>query len=246
MNFNTRGIVLRTVKYGETSVIVSIFTELFGVQSYLVNGVRAASKKGNIRANLFQPGAILDMVVYHNELRNLQRIKEYQWSVLYEHIFYDIFKGAVAMYMMELVQKCLRQPEPNPDLFYFTEDAMLHLDKANAAVVANYPLFFALHLANFFGFRIPDEHSETLNILDLQEGLFVNQLPSHQNYLEGDYSAVTAQLLRVMQPYELEEIKLPVTVRRKLLQSFEAYYVLHVPEFGHLRSLAVLQEVIGS
>ncbi|MFT3936946.1 MAG: recombination protein O N-terminal domain-containing protein [Chitinophagaceae bacterium] len=57
---HTKGIVLRTVKYGETSVIASIYTELFGLQSYLVNGVRTSSKKGPGKASLFQPGSILD------------------------------------------------------------------------------------------------------------------------------------------------------------------------------------------
>jgi DNA repair protein RecO (recombination protein O) len=55
----TKGLVLRTVKYGETSIIVTIFTELFGVQTYLVNGVRSSSKKGAGKAGLFQPAACL-------------------------------------------------------------------------------------------------------------------------------------------------------------------------------------------
>ena len=76
----TKGIVLRTVKYGETSVIVLVFTEKFGVQSYLVNGVRISSKKGSGKANLFQPSAILDMVVYHNELKQLNRVREFKWE----------------------------------------------------------------------------------------------------------------------------------------------------------------------
>jgi len=80
MLHNTKGIVLRTVKYGETSVIVSIYTELFGIQSYLVNGVRKSSKKGSGSAALFQPAALLDLVVYYNELKQLNRIKEFQWS----------------------------------------------------------------------------------------------------------------------------------------------------------------------
>lgn len=245
MNFNTRGIVLRTVKYGETSVIVSVFTELFGQQSYIVNGVRSASKKTGTRANLFQPGALLDLVVYHQEQKNLQRIREYRWSVLYQHIFFDVFKGSVATFMVELLQKCLKEPEPNPELFYFVEDVMLHLDKASPAVVANFPIFFSLHLANFFGFRIPDEYSAGNSYLDLQEGLFVPHAPAHQFYLEGYNSEVIAQFLRVMQPAEMEDIRLPVTTRRYLLQMLEAYYVLHVAEFGHLRSLPVLQEVLG-
>jgi len=76
----TKGIVFRTVKYGETSIVVTIFTELFGVQSYLVNGVRTSSRKGSGKANLFQPAAILDLVVYHNELKQLNRIKEFRWD----------------------------------------------------------------------------------------------------------------------------------------------------------------------
>src|SRR5215467_13355231 len=122
----TKGIVLRTVKYGETSLIVSILTELFGVQSYLVNGVRASSKKGSGKANLFQPAGILDLIVYHNELRNLQRMKEFRWSYLYQHIFSDIRKNAVALFMVELLSKCLKQPEENEELFQFAEDCFLH------------------------------------------------------------------------------------------------------------------------
>ncbi|MES1220998.1 MAG: DNA repair protein RecO, partial [Bacteroidota bacterium] len=137
----TRGIVLRTVKYGETSMIITIFTELFGVQSYLVNGVRTSTKKGSGKANLFQPSAILDMVVYHNELKNLQRIKEFRWGYLYQHILSDVRKNAVALFMVELLTKCLKQPEANPDLFHFAEDSFLHLDESSDAVVANFPLF---------------------------------------------------------------------------------------------------------
>src|SRR4029078_3709681 len=156
----TKGIVLRTVKYGETSLIVTMFTELFGLQSYLVNGVRTSSKKGSGKANLFQPAAILDLVVYHNDLKNLQRIKDFKWEYLYKNIFSDIRKNAVALFMVELLTKSLKQPEPNPDLFYFVEDSFLHLDESSETVTANFALFFALHLAVFFGFRVHDEYSE--------------------------------------------------------------------------------------
>ncbi len=149
----TKGIVLRTVKYGETSVIVTVFTELFGVQSYLVNGVRTSTKKGSGKASLFQPAAILDLVVYHNELKHLNRIKEFKWGFLYQHILSDVQKNAVALFMVELLTKCLKQPEPNPDLFQFTEDCFLYLDKSNGTAMANLPLFFALHLTHFFGFQ---------------------------------------------------------------------------------------------
>ena len=148
----TKGIVLRTVKYGETSVIVTIFTELFGVQSYLVNGVRVSTKKGTGKANLFQPTAILDLIVYHNELKQLQRIKEFKWGYLYRHILSDVRKNAVALFMVELLTKCLKQPEGNPELYEFSEDAFYHLDESSDVITANFPLFFALHLPVFLVF----------------------------------------------------------------------------------------------
>ena len=241
----TKGIVLRAVKYGETSLIVTIFTELFGLQSYLVNGVRTSSKKGSGKANLFQPTAILDLVVYHNELKHLNRIKEFKWSYLYQHIFSDIPKNAVALFMIELLTKCLKQPEANPELFEFCEDAFIHLDESTGSVMANFPLFFALHLPVFFGFRISDEYSDKNSIVDLQEGMFVPERPDHFHFLEGIQAEVTSELLKMMQPGELEQLKLNHDFRRQLLFAYETYYALHIQDFGTMKTLPVLKEVLG-
>ena len=242
---HTKGIVLRTVKYGETSVIVTIFTELFGIQSYLVNGVRTSSKKGSGKANLFQPTSILEMVVYHNELKQLQRIKEFRWSFLYQYILSDVRKNAVALFMVELLTKCLKQPEANPDLFHFTEDSFIHLDEASDAVTANFPLFFALHLPVFFGFRFSDNYSERHPFLDLQEGEFVKEQPKHPHFLDDKQAFVTSQLLKVQQPEELGDIKLNHDFRRNLLYTYETYYALHVQDFGTMRTLPVLREILS-
>jgi len=241
----TKGIVLRTVKYGETSLIVTILTDLFGVQSYLVNGVRASTKKGAGAANLFQPAAILDLIVYHNELRNLQRISEFKWGYLYKNIFSDIKKNAVSLFMVELLTKCLKQPEANEDLFLFVEDALLHLDEGSETVMANFPLFFSLHMAVFFGFQIDDQYSEKTPFLDLQEGTFVKERPSHPHFLEDKQAAITSELLRVRQPRELQEIKLNHEFRRNLLYALETYYSFHSQDFGTMRTLSVLREILN-
>jgi len=241
----TKGIVLRTVKYGETSVIVTIFTELFGVQSYLVNGVRTSTKKGAGKASLFQPSALLDMVVYHNELKHLNRIKEFKWSYLYQHILSDVPKNAVALFMVELLTKCLKQPEANPDLFHFTEDVFMKLDESKGAVMANLPLFFALHLPHFFGFRIDDNYSLRNSYFDMNEGSFVPEHPHHPHFLEGKQATVTSQLLKVQQVEELEEVRLHHDFRRDLLYLYETYYALHIHDFGKMKSLPVLREILN-
>jgi len=245
MVHKTKGVVLRTIKFGETSIVVSVFTELFGLQSYLVNGIRQVSKKGTAKGAYFQPGSLLDLVVYKNEFKNLQRIKEYKWAYLYQHLFSDIFKNAVALFTIELLNKCLKEPEPNNELFYFVEDALLHLDEATPTVTANYPLFVALHLAVFFGFRINDEFSQAQHYLDLQEGVFVEDQPRHSHYLQDREAEAVSHILKVMHPRELEDVKLNQDMRRRILTALEGYYALHVPEFGTLRTLPVLREISG-
>jgi len=245
MVHKTKGIVLRSVKYGETSLIVSAFTEGFGLQSYIVNGVRTASKQSTGKASHFQPTALLDMVVYHNQFTNLQRIKEFKWAFLYQHVLSDVRKNSVALFMIELLSKCLKEPEANAELFYFVEDAFLHLDSATDAVTANFPLYFALHLAQFFGFRINDEYSETQPYLDLQEGIFTEVMPEHSNYLEGKMAETTSQLLKTMQPAELESLALSGEFRRRLLNVYESYYRLHIPDFMPLKTLPILREVLS-
>ncbi len=245
MVHKTRGLVLRTVKYGETSIVVTIFTEILGVQTYLVNGVRSSSKKTSNKSAMFTPASLLDLISYHNEFKNLQRLKEFKWNFLYQHIFSDVKKNAVAVFMIELLTRCLKQPEPHPELFYFTEDALHHLDKASEMEAANFPLFFALHVAVFFGIRITDNHNRENIFLDLEEGMFTNTLPAHNFYLDEKESEAVSHILKIMQPGELNEVMLNIDQRRKILAALEIYYALHVQDFGNLKTLPVLREVMG-
>lgn len=244
MVFHTKGIVLRTVTYGETSIIALIYTELFGIQSYLVNGVRT-SKKSALKGNLFQPASILDLEVYHNEFKNLQRIKEAKWHYLYQQIFFNIYKNAVAMFMTELLQKVLKQPENNPELYEFIEDAYIQLDAADAKITANYSCFFALHLTAFLGSRIQDNYSTENNILDLQEGRFESRNPTHFFYADGETAFAISQLSKALHPQELGDISLNNTTRRLALDALMQFYTLHVNDFGTMRSLPVLKEVLS-
>jgi DNA repair protein RecO (recombination protein O) len=243
MIHRTKGIVLRTVKYGETSIVVNIFTELFGIQSYLVNGVRSPGKTS--KAYFFQPTSILEMEVYHNELKNLQRIKEFKWSYLYNNILSDVTKNAVALYMIELLQKSLKQPENNNDLFQFSEDALMQLDVANNAVTANFPLYFCLHLSHFLGLRLEDDYAKNNSILDLREGRFIKTLPHHPHFLDEDLSFFISQLLKVQHPDELIEIKLNKFIRKKLLFALQNFYELQIQDFGVMKTLPILHEILS-
>lgn len=244
----TKGIVLRNIKYGETSIIASVYTELFGMQSYLLNGIRNSAKKGGSRIGFFQPAAILDMEVYHNEFKQLNRMKEYRFATVYQQIFTDVLKNGVAAYMVELLSKCLKQPEDNHGLFAFAEDCLMALDGCDDKTMANFPVFFAVQLTHFLGF-LPQGISPDINlsgdlVFDVQEGVFTGVPIFHHISLEKKYALILADILQVRQPLELSEINANAEVRRKILDMMEVYYSLHVQDFGNMRTLPVLKEIM--
>lgn len=245
MTHKTKGIVLRTVKYGETSIITSVYTELFGIQSYIVKGVRQSTKKSSAKAIYFQPAAVLDMVVYHNEFKNLNFIKEYQWGYLYQNVLFDVIKNTVAMYIVEMLQHSLKQPEANPELFYMVEGTLKQLDNGSATLVANLPLYFCLHLAGELGFRVQGGYNKVTPFLDLQEGKFVEGKPSHPYFLDDLLASATSRLLSINFYNDLENLHFSRIVRKELILAFQNYIALHVDDFGEIKSLPILQEIFS-
>ncbi|HRH35285.1 MAG TPA: recombination protein O N-terminal domain-containing protein, partial [Catalimonadaceae bacterium] len=74
MLHKTRAISLHFIRYKESSIIARFFTEKFGLQSFVVNGVRSAKSK--MSAAYFQPLQLLELVQYHDEKKDLHRLQE--------------------------------------------------------------------------------------------------------------------------------------------------------------------------
>jgi DNA repair protein RecO (recombination protein O) len=104
-------------------------------------------------------------------------------------------------------------------------------------------IYFAIHLATFFGFQIT--HDEQLPVLDLQDGKFTDAHPQHAYYVDGKTAALIYELLKVMQPAELHEVPMNHVQRRSVLEAMETFYALHLPEFGKMKTLQVLKEVLA-
>lgn len=245
MLHKTRGIVLRTIRYGDTSLIVNMFTELFGVQSYMVNGARSSKPKA-AKGNLLQPGNILELVVYHNDTRNLQRISEYKLAYIYTAVNLNVVKNTVALYIIELLQKCLKQPEQQLDLYYFTENTLQLLDVSALPVVANLPLYFTLKVGEQLGFRLNGRFSEYTPYLDLQEGTFSDLPPHHSDHLDAHSSELTDLLFQCTEVQHLAAITMNKDRRRKLLYAYLDFFRLHLPDFTEMHSPPILHEILDA
>lgn len=245
MLHKTKAIILRTVAYGDTSLVVTAYTELYGMQSYLVKGARSSAKKGGSQAQFFQPSALLELVVYHNEQKQLQIIKEVKWAFLYQQVLSNVFRNAVALFMVEMLTKSIKQTETNFELFEFVENNLRILDEADLPVVANLPLHFSLHLAGQLGIKLEDNFSAATPFLDLQEGRFVEQIPKHNFYLDGNLAETTHAMLQMDNAVTIYRFKLNKQLRHQLLQAYEYFYQFHLHDFGYLRTVKVMEAVLS-
>ena len=149
MLHKTQGIVLRFVKYGETSIIATIYTEEFGLASYIINGVRSTRSKGKIA--LFQPLSLLDLVVYHKEGRNINRLSEVKSLDPLNDLRSNIIKTTLGMFLVEVLNKCIKEEAPNEALFRYISDSIKVLNELNSNY-ENFHLVFLFKLSKFLGF----------------------------------------------------------------------------------------------
>lgn len=222
MLYKTRGVVFRFTKYGETSIIVNIFTDLFGLQSYIVNGVR--SKTGSQKIALFQPLTLLDLVVYHRENANLNRIKEVKCLYPYQTIPMDIRKSAVAIFLNEVINKTVKEESHAQDLCTFMIHSFIAFDSLTEQA-ENFHLIFLLRLSRLLGFGAHGVNDVLgARMADRQTEQLLNVL------LTADYG---------------DELQITNVQRREILDLILRFYADHLENMGELRSIQVLREVLN-
>jgi DNA repair protein RecO (recombination protein O) len=241
MLHKTRGIVFKTTDYGESSVIVQVFTEKFGLQSYIVNG--AKKPKAKIARNMLQPLHLLDMVVYFKNTGNVQRIKELKNSPQLLTIPYDVIKSSLAMFLNEVLYKAVRQQSADENLFGFVFSAIEWLDHQTEGL-ANFHLLFLIQLTRYLGFY-PDRYlAGDADYFDLKNGVFCRYKPDSVLYLSPPHTQNFNKLLQCS--FEnIMQLRLNNDDRRFLLQKLLEYYALHIESFGNVRSHEVLEEILS-
>ena len=222
MLHKTRGIVFRFTKYGDSSIIVTIFTELFGIQTYIVNGVRSKTAKGKIA--LYQPLTLLDLVVYYKENASIKRIKELKCLHQYQTLSTDIRKSSIAMFISEMLNKTVKDETHAQEIFEFVYHSLVLLDHQENAL-ENFHLIFLIKLSRFLGFGA-QQPEEILGgrMLDHQEEELLKTL-------------VTADFT--------DPIVMTNVQRRNLLEAILRFYAEHIDSLGEIRSVQVLKEIMN-
>lgn len=237
MEQKIRGIVLRTVKYGDNKIIIDFLTHEEGRLSAVVK--TSNSSKSRIHRQLFQPLSILDIEVVRSARQPLCQLKEAHLAHVYTSIPYDGAKLSIAFFVAEFLSLASRDLHFDPLLYEFVEQSLIFLDMSTKGV-ANFHLMFMLRLSRFLGF-FPDIDSYHPGfIFNLREGSFSGCAPFHTDFLNADESQKMVTLMR-MNPSNMHLFLMTRQERNRTIDLIVAFYKLHIPSFGELKTLEVLR-----
>ncbi len=238
-SYKGRGIVLGTVKYGDSSLVAQLLTDVGGRRSYIVQGVRSGRGRGSKLA-LFQPLFTLEFEALPPTKGELHRFREVHSGITLRQTPFDVRRSTMAIFIAEVLYRLVKESEANEPLFDFAWGSIIALDTLEEGV-ANFHLWFLANLSRFLGFS-PTNNYQSGDYFDIKEGHYTHTVPHHQLYL----SAQHAEILRDMTECDvlhLGEIGLNGHQRAEFLSALMSYYGYHLDAIHSVHSISIFQEL---
>jgi DNA repair protein RecO (recombination protein O) len=236
---STKGIVLTTIKYGDTSLIGHLYTENFGRKSFIFKGIR--SKKSKLRPNILQPLFILNLQSYIKEGNELSLVKDASPDSIFSNFPYDVKKSAQALFIAEMLGRCLREEEANKDLFSFVKTSIEYFDLMEQGS-SNFHILFLIKLSRHLGFYPSGKIQLNDQIFDLKEGIYKDHYPGHADIIDPLNSDLLDEILN--RNYDqLSSLQLNHGRRNEILDFIIKFYSIHTEGVTGIKSFDVLKEI---
>ena len=235
----TQAVVLHALKYGETKMIVDLFTRSHGRLSFIVSIY--TSMKSKMKKQFFQPLTILEIESDIRSKAQLQKLSNVRFAYPFSTIPFDAHKLSISLFVAEFLYYALRSEQQNVPLFDYVTYSIQWLDSQDSRF-SNFHLVFLMRLSRFLGFYPNLDDYQEGCYFDLRESAFITHPPVHRDFLEPDDAARILLMMRMDYP-TMHLYRLSHQDRHRLLEVVLGYYRLHLTEFPELKSLAVLQQL---
>ena len=237
----TLAIVLHAVKYGESRLIVDMFTRTHGRLSFIVSIPKSA--KAKLKKQYFQPLTILEVEADIRPQLQLQKLREARLAVTTISIASDPGKLAIGFFVAEFLFHTLRYPGEDAGVFDYVEGAVRWLEERQEGF-ANFHLVLLIRLSGWLGCRPNLEGYREGCYFDLREGTFVEQPPLHRDFLMPEDAGKMGLVMR-MDFATMHLFRMSHNERNQLLEVILRYYRIHLPGLPELKSVEVLMAVFG-
>jgi DNA repair protein RecO (recombination protein O) len=236
MFVTTKGIVLHKTKYSDSSIIVKIFTEHFGTQSFIIKN--AFSKKSKINYTFFTSLSLLEITFDDVIIHKLGFLKDVNYIKHYSKIPFEPSRNAILFFYNELLYKLLNNSLEDPKLFYMLEKALIELDTVET-LVPDIHLHFLADLIQTLGIFPENDYSDRRPFFSLQDNRFSDIFVDNNYYLSEQASTYFSGILN-----QNKGDLAAKSVRNEVLTGMVQYLILHNDHIYSLDSLEVLFELM--
>lgn len=236
---SSEAIILKRIKYGDTSLVVHVFSPKEGRFSLLVNGVR--KQKSSFNSSYFQPMNLVDITYYYKK-SGLFRLKEIRMNTHYQTLNQNIVKSSIGVYSIEIIDKSISEESEGSDMYYFIKEFYQYLDLTRDS--SNIHFWFFMKMAHYLGFAPSNDYSDEKKCFHLLEGVYSNEQEFESIYLLSEKLSLLFYRLSQSGVEDLRAIQMSREERHQLLEKLEYYFSLHLTGFGKIKSLAVLKGVL--
>lgn len=237
--YKGRGIVLHTLKYGDSSMVAYLLTDVGGRRTYMVQGVRSRSGRGSKLA-LFQPMFPVEFEGLESPRQQMDRFKEVRAGFSLRNLPFDVRKSTMALFMAEVLYRLVRESEPNEALFGFVWSSAEALDAMDDGV-SNFHLWFLANLSRLLGYRPGNDYTPGA-WFDIREGLYTAVRPTHPGVMTQECASLLERML-CCDVRRLGEVELNREQRSDFLSAMLAYFGYHLDAVSAVQSVRILREV---
>jgi DNA repair protein RecO (recombination protein O) len=230
----SEGILIKSTNYSESSLILKIFSEKEGIQSFIYRGAKKKNKH-----NILQPLSIVN-ITYADSKSELKNVKEISLAMVYQTIPFDVLKSSVLMFLNEfLYKRLLTSNHEDKELYHYLKRQLILLDNTSKSV-ANFHLYFLSHLTKLVGIT-PGGNPEG-RYFQLVEGEISNHPIAP--YLDSETTQALKQML-LCNDENFAETNILKHIRMRLLNGLLDYFSIHLENKTEIKSLKVLTLVLG-
>ena len=241
MNERTEAIVLHALRHTDTSTIVHAYTRKRGHLTFAVKGGSTSGKgsRGASGRRLLTRKLSLVEVDY-GYIPGREVLRPTEVRSLHTFTAHDASpeRGAMALFLSELLYRTLRFPTGDERLFDFLRETVLALDDP-ATPMGNFHLVFLRGYAEMLGLSPHEGTYVAGSLFDPEEGMYVPSVRSTASSFPADESSALHALHGITYS-ESSSLRIDQGLKRRLLQSMIEYLRVHLGHFAPLRSLDVI------
>ena len=239
MGEKIKGIVLNVRKYNDRNCIVTLYTRERGRLSFI--SPIGAGKQANMRRARLQPLSVIETEIHYKPTTELQRLGSVITSEVWQDIYFDSTKRAMALFISEFLDRLLNASMPDPSLFEFLINALRWLDEMNTGS-SDFHIPFLVALLRYSGIQPDVSGYRPGYIFDFSSGGFVPEFEVKGPAI-GLEDSVFVPLVCRINFSNIKRLRLTNVNRRQILYGLLNYYSYHFPGLGNLKSPEVLREI---